>query len=91
MSLRSLKNPLSDRLDQMEQIKEVKKKLDYNINNFLNTKGYPQANIIYHHKEKQVILETPDKIFANELSLCLVDITNLLKNDKIYVDRIIIR
>ena len=88
---RELKYKLNAKLESVKNVKEKEGKIKDALQTFFKINGYPEPSVSYEQAEEKIIIDTPSKILANEVTFRLGDITHLLKEENIKVSRIIIK
>ena len=93
---KKIDNIFERRKKSLDKSQETIKKIKDNLQLFFkerfgeDIKGL-LIKIEYQSKDNSLIINTPSKVLANELTLNLLNIEDSLKKDKLKVDQILIR
>lgn len=75
-----------------DKVNEIKQALQgFLKNRFGDDLAGFSISIRYDYKDNQLVITTNSKTLTNELSLCLVDLNDFLKDKQIKLDRILIK
>ena len=94
--LKKIDNIFERRRKSLDKSQEIIKNIKDNLQLFFkerfgeDIKGL-LIKIEYQSKDNSLIINTPSKVLANELTLNLLNIEDSLKKDKLKVDQILIR
>ena len=94
--LRSLENLLNKKKRLINSFEDDSSKIYRIANNFLenefgHTSQNKMFNVSYNQKDKILLVESGNKIMANELMLRLIDLYSNLEKEKIKLNKILIR
>jgi len=88
---RPLTRAVERKLTAVQNLAEVNRRIQDAFETYLHVNKLPKVELWYESAEETIIISAPNKACANELSMRLEEITQLLKEEKVRVKKIIIR